>query len=203
MTKKPAKPKQTKAPAAPTPDGEALWARIAAGVKPLPGRHKNKNRGAAETAARGEDGAEKGAPDTPQKAVRRAAAAPPGAPPPARDPGPELSHTSHPGLDKATATKLRQGKLAIDGVLDLHGMTQQRAHAALGHAVENAHHAGRRVLLAITGKGAASEGGGVLRRMAPRWLNEPELRRHVLAFCRARPKDGGDGALYVLIKRKR
>jgi len=201
MTKKPAKHKQAKAKAAPEPGDAVLWARIAAGVKPLPGRHKNTDRGAAETAAV-DEGAEKDAPDTPQKTARRrpAAAAPA---PPARDPGPELSHTSHPGLDKATAAKLRQGKLGVDGVLDLHGMTQAMAHAALAAAIENAHRAGRRVLLVITGKGAVSEGGGVLRQMAPRWLNEPELRRRILAFCRARPKDGGDGALYVLIKRKR
>ena len=70
-----------------------------------------------------------------------------------------------------------------------------------------AHRAGKRCLLVITGKGMTTKQGvakaGVLKENVPRWLNEPSLRRHVLAFAYARPEHGGEGALYVLLKRER
>ena len=55
----------------------------------------------------------------------------------------------------------------------------------------------------MTGKGVGKEGGGVLRNAVPRWLNEAPNREKVLAFEYARQKDGGVGALYVLLKRRR
>jgi DNA-nicking Smr family endonuclease len=55
----------------------------------------------------------------------------------------------------------------------------------------------------VTGRGLGSEGGGVLRRQVPRWLNEPECRPHVLAFAPARRPHGGEGALYLLLRRAR
>ena len=91
--------------------------------------------------------------------------------------------------------------MEIDGRLDLHGMTQDAAHAALNGFVLRAYDAGRRCLLVITGKGQA--GGGVLKTEGPRWLNLPVLRSKILGFSYAQPKDGGDGALYVLLKRHR
>ena len=54
-------------------------------------------------------------------------------------------------------------------------------------------------MLVITGRGVA--GGGVLRSAVPRWLDEPGIRRHVLAITPAQPRDGGGGALYVLLRR--
>ncbi|MCG5241901.1 Smr/MutS family protein, partial [Azospirillum doebereinerae] len=85
----------------------------------------------------------------------------------------------------------------------LHGMTQAQAHSAPAGFVHHAWNQGRRCVLVITGKGSFTGGAGVLRQAAPRWLGDPALRPMVLAIQPARPKDGGDGALYVLIKRRR
>ncbi len=107
------------------------------------------------------------------------------------------------GLDRRTDDRLRRGQLSIEARIDLHGLTQSSAYDALAHFIVGCHGAGRRCVLVITGKGPVSRGGGVLRSMVPRWLAEPSLRRRILALHRAQPRDGGDGALYVLLKRKR
>jgi len=73
----------------------------------------------------------------------------------------------------------------------------------LGAFLSNQQAAGRRCILVITGKGSGSGGSGVLRAQVPHWLNEGGNRELVLAFDYARPRDGGQGALYVLLKRKR
>ena len=79
-------------------------------------------------------------------------------------------------------------------------MTQAEAHRALAGFVAGSRAAGRRCLLVITGHGRMS--GGVLKAAVPRWLDEPELRPHVLALAPAQPQAGGSGALYVLLRRK-
>jgi DNA-nicking Smr family endonuclease len=104
-------------------------------------------------------------------------------------------------VDKRTAERMRRGEMVLDGRLDLHGMTQDSAHGALTAFVHRAYDSGRRCLLVITGKGAG--GGGVLKGQVPRWLNQAPLRPLILGFSHARPQHGGEGALYVLIKRKR
>ena len=106
------------------------------------------------------------------------------------------------GLDRRTALRLKRGQLAIEARLDLHGMTQAAAHRELAAFVARMSGQGKRVLLVITGKGT-KEGSGVLRQAAPRWLDEPGLRGRVLAIAPAVPRDGGDGALYVLLRRER
>ena len=116
-----------------------------------------------------------------------------------------------PGLDRRTALRLRRGQIGIDGRIDLHGMTRRKAHAALAAFVASGRRHGRRCLLVITGKGGRPRGEtgfegertGVLRREAPRWLAEPPLAGDVLAVAPARPADGGDGAFYVLLRRRR
>ncbi|MBF0355452.1 MAG: Smr/MutS family protein [Alphaproteobacteria bacterium] len=104
-------------------------------------------------------------------------------------------------VDKRTALRLTKGQMAIEGRLDLHGLTEDRAHGALKHFLSMSQSMGRRCVLVITGKGV--EGKGVLRTQMPRWLNAPELRPLVLAVSEALPKDGGSGAFYVLLKRNR
>ncbi|BBK39744.1 smr protein/Muts2-like [Allostella sp. ATCC 35155] len=107
-------------------------------------------------------------------------------------------------VDARTVERLKRGRIAIDGRLDLHGLTQAEAYAALLGSVRAGVAQGRRCLLVITGRG--DWGGterGVLRRMVPRWLNEPAVRPHVLAFTEAQPRDGGAGALYLLLRRRR
>ena len=86
----------------------------------------------------------------------------------------------------------------------MHGMTQVEAHRALDSFVDGAYQAAKRCVLVITGKGLKPDGAvGVIRAAVPRWLNEQPNRSRVLAFTHATPKDGGEGALYVMLKRKR
>ncbi|MEE8548700.1 MAG: Smr/MutS family protein, partial [Alphaproteobacteria bacterium] len=102
------------------------------------------------------------------------------------------------------AARLKRGQLAIDGRIDLHGMTQAKAHRALEGFLTASQGAGKRCVLVITGKGLRPTGEtGVLRNLVPRWMNAPAIRGRVLSFCTAQPRDGGTGALYVLLKRKR
>lgn len=116
---------------------------------------------------------------------------------------PPLAADASPGLDRRTAERLRRGALAIDGRLDLHGMTQEEAHRALDAFLARAAQAGKRCVLVITGKGGRSLGDGVLRAAVPRWLNEAPNRGRLLAFAPAQPQHGGAGALYLLLKRRR
>lgn len=109
----------------------------------------------------------------------------------------------NPGIDRRTADRLRRGEMEIDRRLDLHGMTEAAAHAALDRAVAAAWRDGLRMLLVITGKGSPKEGGGVLRRNLPRWLAIGANADHVLRIETAQPKHGGSGAYYVLLRRRR
>ncbi len=144
-------------------------------------------------------------PEVKKKVRRRTATQEPAALPAqsAHRPPPQRVHGTMAGLDRRTAMKLRRGQLPIEARIDLHGMTQIEAHRALGAFLSNQQAAGRRCILVITGKGSGSGGSGVLRAQVPHWLNEGGNRELVLAFDYARPRDGGQGALYVLLKRKR
>lgn len=137
--------------------------------------------------------------------------APAAAAPSSRSPAPPSRGGLRPGedaalqardLDRRTAERFRRGRMDIAGRIDLHGMTQAQAHGALAAFVHRAWAESRRCVLVITGKGGAS-GAGVLRQAAPRWLAEPVLARMILAVEPAVQKDGGDGAFYVLIRRRR
>ena len=118
-----------------------------------------------------------------------------------------------PQLDRRTDDKLRRGKLPVEARLDLHGMVREAARHALAQFLREAQADGKRCVLIITGKGALGASGdnerdcrpepGVLRRSVPEWLATPPLIDIVIRFYPARAKDGGDGALYVLLKRKR
>lgn len=130
--------------------------------------------------------------------------------PPAKAPVvlPALKHDSAPGLDKRTQMRLKRGQVAIEARIDLHGMTQDTAHAALNGFVARSQARGLRCVLVITGKGTRRDEfgryeAGVLKREVPRWLNEGGNREKVLAFVHAQAKDGGGGALYVLLRRRR
>ena len=102
-----------------------------------------------------------------------------------------------------TLDKLKRGKLRPQARLDLHGMTQNEAHRALVSFMADAQAEGKRCVLVVTGRGRLSEGGGVLRNQTPNWLNAPAIRSRLLAFATAQPRDGGSGALYVLLRRVR
>ncbi|MCB1530289.1 MAG: Smr/MutS family protein [Rhodospirillales bacterium] len=114
-------------------------------------------------------------------------------------------------LDRRTEERLRQGKLSIEGRLDLHGYRQDDAKSALVAFIQNAQAEGRRCVLVITGKGAPEEPAadwttsprGILRRRVPEWLSERPLSNIVLKTVPAQKKDGGEGALYVYLRRER
>lgn len=110
------------------------------------------------------------------------------------------------GLDRKTMTRLSRGAVAIDDRIDLHGMTQDAAHRRLHRFLEAARGEGAKIVLVITGKGApdAVDGGrGVLRRAVPEWLRSPPFRLLVSGYESAGRRHGGEGALFVRLRRKR
>ncbi|MFN9711591.1 MAG: Smr/MutS family protein [Alphaproteobacteria bacterium] len=88
----------------------------------------------------------------------------------------------------------------IGGRIDLHGLTQDRARVALERFLQGAWAEGYRAILVITGKGV--QGDGVLRRRVPEWLGAPNLAHIVAGISEAHRRHGGEGALYVALKRK-
>jgi len=104
------------------------------------------------------------------------------------------------GAQKSVIKKLRTGKLAVDATLDLHGLTIEQARLHLIGFMEECRQFGYRHVIIIHGKGYRSQDKPVIKPMVNRWLQEAH---EVLAFCSAQPKDGGTGALYVLLRRSR
>jgi DNA-nicking Smr family endonuclease len=96
-----------------------------------------------------------------------------------------------------------RGAQAIDGRLDLHGMTQAKAHDALIGFLRAGQARGAGLVLVITGKGDPSGERGVLKRQVPMWLRTPELRTMIVGFEAAGVGHGGEGALYVRLRRVR
>ncbi len=115
-----------------------------------------------------------------------------------------LKHGYAPGLDNRTKIRLRRGQISIEAGLDLHGMTQTEAHEKLIEFLKTSYTKGQRAVLVITGKGSRSDGQkGILRGAVPYWLNQPPLQSIIRAFDHAAPRDGGEGALYVLLRRQK
>jgi DNA-nicking Smr family endonuclease len=109
-------------------------------------------------------------------------------------------------LGRRERSQLSRGRKEIEGRLDLHGMTQTRAHRALLSFLRRASSEGLRFVLVITGKGRVmgpESGRGVLRRQVPEWLGLPEFRALVVGFEEAHIGHGGEGALYVRVRRGR
>jgi DNA-nicking Smr family endonuclease len=108
------------------------------------------------------------------------------------------------GLDIKTFQQLKAGSLSVAAHLDLHGMTSEQAQESLLFFIRESYLQGHRCVLVVTGRGTNSPGGqSVLRRETETWLTREPLKRVVLAFCTAQPKDGGAGAIYVLLRRQK
>ena len=171
-------------------DDEArLFEAAMRGVAPLPGK-----TGEPES------------PPDPGAEPKRPAARAPGTPPPApsrRAAMPELRPGVATDLDARTMERLRRGRVRPEARLDLHGLTQDEAHGALTRFIADSRRAGRRCVIVITGRGRSKLGGGILREQTPRWLNLAPVRENILGFAQAQPKDGGSGAIYVLLRKKR
>ena len=118
-------------------------------------------------------------------------------------------------VDGHTGEKLRRGEIRVDAKLDLHGLTEAAAHRTLQSFLLSAQRRGAKLLLIVTGKGApaansdapfdlglAGRRRGVLKVMVPRWLGEPPLGQLIADMRQAHRRHGGDGALYVYLRKK-
>ncbi|KAA5600418.1 Smr/MutS family protein [Blastochloris sulfoviridis] len=189
-----------------TDDERALWEHVTRDIKPLRGR-KPRRRPAVEPDIESKAAAE--VPDTGQPAVHpasrpgRAAPKASPAPEPARKPAPPLAP-----LERRTRLRLVRGVVEIDARIDLHGLTRREAHDRLLRFLVQAQAHGARIVLVITGKGAPGavthfgHERGVLRREVPLWLGSAELRPLVVGFETAHAVHGGEGALYVRVRRR-
>jgi DNA-nicking Smr family endonuclease len=166
----------------PRPDELNLWARVAATVHPAPGRRAlpitPQPRGGVSSAIPGP----------------AASAAKPAQRPHVR------AHAPLEAIEPGRMRWLGRDRDRLGPRLDLHGMDQDRARAMLTNFLLRARDDGWRAVLVITGKG--SRGDGVLRRMTPEWLAGPELRDLVSGVSEAHRRHGGQGALYVALKRR-
>jgi DNA-nicking Smr family endonuclease len=175
-------------------DERVLWRTVTRAIVPLRGRKVERDE---------EIRVAPGALRSPHEAKRNAgpaaadfAALHPGYKPPSPPP---LAP-----IDRRTKQKLARGTASIDGRIDLHGLTQAEAHAALARFLRQAQTRGASVVLVITGKGGiGAEGRGVLRRQVPLWLEGAEFRTLVIGFDTAGVGHGGEGALYVRVRRGR
>ena len=180
-------------------EDKILWQRVTQHVTPMPGRLQNTAaltpaekmaKKLAKTEYKTLDGARK----NPQSPTNIAASTPPAASVKPVD----LRQGDRAGLDGRTQRRLFRGDVPIDRRLDLHGHTAARAQVKLQSFIEDAAYSGCRCVLVITGKGA-----GVLQSHVPECLKRAPLSGLVLALAEARRTDGGSGAFYVLLRRRR
>lgn len=175
-------------------DERALWESVTKQARPLRGRKARIVKAEAITTslARNPAAREPGEPAPPPRPA--ATVKPPPSPPPLTP------------LARRERAHLSRGRIEIDARLDLHGMTQARAHRALLHFLQRASGDGLRFVLVVTGKGSGAgpqSERGVLRRQVPEWLSLPEFRAFVIGFEEAHVGHGGGGALYVRVRRGR
>jgi DNA-nicking Smr family endonuclease len=107
------------------------------------------------------------------------------------------------GVDRAHLRRLRRGEIPIDRRVDLHGLRASEAPGVLAAEIRSAQASGQRCALVVHGRGLHSDAGPVLRDGLVEWLSQPALRDKVLAFAGALPRDGGEGATYLLLRRRR
>jgi len=175
-----------------TYEDRVLWTTVTNAIKPL--------RGASSDSVEHEDVAPAAEPAVKRAHPPKAAPAPKPhkpTPPIARPPAPQPTT-----LGRRMKQRVARGKHAIDARLDLHGLTQHEAHGELLRFLRNATARDARLVLVITGKGRGGE-VGVLRRQVPHWLGLPEFRALVVGFEDAHITHGGEGALYVRVRRMR
>jgi DNA-nicking Smr family endonuclease len=172
---------------------KALWQAVAKTAKPLARLRKARIR----TAEIADDAAPAA---TPPPAIQTINVVLPDAKPARKHALPLAS------LTRREKSRIAKGHREIEGRIDLHGMTQARAHRALIAFLHRSVDDGASVVLVITGKGRTvgpDSERGVLRRQVPLWLGLPELRPLVLGFEAAHIGHGGEGALYVRLRRTR
>jgi DNA-nicking Smr family endonuclease len=178
-----------------TAEEQALWDTVTRAVKPM------RPRPAVETTVAASPPPEPVPPARPASAPARAALPESAAPAPVQN--------KPAGLDRRLKQRVGRGAMPIEARLDLHGMTQIDAHAELLRFLRVAQAKQAKLVLVITGKGARggaaafSSERGVLKRLVPQWLSLPEFRAYVIGFDAAHASHGGEGALYVRVRRAR
>lgn len=185
------------------PADRALWEAVAATVTPLRERRRRIAEKLAESSLTD--------PSPPEPPAPPAVVTPPGpaAPQPAKRPAASPRKPAPGDIDRRTRLRIARGQFAVEARIDLHGMTQARAHGALIGFLAAKQAEGLKTVLVITGKGRAgdserhSEGErGVLRRLVPGWLSARDAASLVESFGEAAAPHGGGGALYVRLRRR-
>jgi DNA-nicking Smr family endonuclease len=179
-------------PRALTDDERQLWESVAKQAKPLRKRQRAKSVAMPEIEA-GKIVKPASAPKSVPAGDSQKMVRPHGPPSPV-------------SLTRRERSQLSRGRKDIDARIDLHGMTQARAHRALLRFLQEACSDGLTFVLVITGKGRTTgpeSERGVLRRQVPQWLDLPEFRAFVVGFDEAHIGHGGQGALYVRLRRRR
>jgi DNA-nicking Smr family endonuclease len=205
---RPVKPPGKKPGARLSSEEHELWEHTARSIEPIKGK-KGRVHAALEDADGVPPRSGKHEPPKPAAAKHK-----PVAPPPPSRVAPPPPAPAPISLERRKARKLSSGRIEIEGRIDLHGMRQSEAHVALIRFLQRGYVDGRRWVLVITGKGAPQRTAhdekleregferGVLRRNVPRWLSEPDLAPIVIGFTTAAIKHGGEGALYVHLRKK-
>jgi DNA-nicking Smr family endonuclease len=178
-------------------DGKRAWARLTASANPLTGETRNRH---LPTRAEKKSSPAKTTPPLKTKSTPPAHSpseprAPSTAPPVGRKPTPQDD------LQLRTRRRLSRGTIALDGKIDLHGLTLAEAEAALAGFVKRAQSQHQIWLLVVTGKGARGE--GKLRRALPEWLDRGALAGRVVEYGPAAPNHGGGGAFYLRLRRRK
>lgn len=158
------------------PEEQRLWSMVAATIHPLHGR------------------------DTPKKAMPQTLDAPARIEPKRAEEARRRLREALEGIEPNRRHRIVKEREEIGARIDLHGLTQDRAKAALEAFLQRAFDDGWRAVLVITGKGV--QGDGVLRKRVPDWLGAPHLAHIVAGLSEAARHHGGEGALYVALKRK-
>lgn len=114
----------------------------------------------------------------------------------------EYMEATGPGVGPEIARQLHQGRFAIQGHVDLHGLTAAEAQTVVHKFIGDAIKDGKRTVLVVHGRGLTSPDKPVLKNKVYYWLTRGPLRKHVIALTSARPCDGGTGATYVLLRRQ-
>lgn len=112
---------------------------------------------------------------------------------------PDLQEGEQGRMDKNAFERLKKGKIRPEITEDLHGMNIFDARLHFYEFIKSAHTSGKRTILLITGKGFASP--SKIRASLTNWINDPDLKPLILAYCCAQPKDGGAGAFYIYLSR--
>jgi len=177
-----------------------LWHRVGKTVTPLRDRPLSLPPVSQEEAEREFVAAmQQGKPRSPKKAADSDIKSPvvhhPRPPAPKRQPKPE------PVIDRPTTRKIAKGRISIDASVDLHAMTQDQAHDRLYFFLADQRARGARHVLVVTGKGRSLGSEGVLKRMVPVWLSSARFAELVSGYASASRHHGGEGAIYVRLRR--